>query len=63
MMPLLSPPMQTMLPPLEQPQNRKQLLGAFRYIDNKAFYILMKFDAKEKKNMSSWNFLGSDTTV
>ena len=47
---------------LEQPSKQeKQLLGAFRYIDNKAFlHSDENLMPKRKRTWSSWNFLGSD---
>ena len=47
---------------LEQPSKQeKQLLGAFRYIDNKSYlHSDENFMPKRKRTWSSWNFLGSD---
>ena len=47
---------------LEQPSKQeKQLLGAFRYIDNKAYlHSDENLMPKRKRTWSSWNFLGSD---
>ena len=47
---------------LEQPSKQeKQLLGAFRYIDNEAYlHSDQNLMPKRKRTWSSWNFLGSD---